>query len=93
MKIVKETNTFCPKCNKHTPHVVNIYSKKPELTFNMGKRRRERKLQGYVGKVKGQAKVKKVSKKQKVILECKECKYSVERVIGTRTKKKLEIKR
>lgn len=61
--------------------------------MNMGKRRRERKLKGYIGKVKGQAKVKKTSKKQKVILQCKTCKYSVERVMGSRTKKKIEIKR
>jgi ribosomal protein L44E len=35
---------------------------------------------------------KKLGKRQKVLLECKECKYKVERLIGGRSKKKIEIK-
>ncbi len=92
MKMVKEINAYCPKCNKHTPHSVKLYSSKPASGLGMGARRRERKLKGYVGKVKGKATQIKVAKRQKVLLECKECHYIVERVVGTRTKKKLEIK-
>jgi large subunit ribosomal protein L44e len=92
MKIVKEIRTFCPRCNKHTTHIVKVYAGKQESGLSMGTRRRMRKLKGYIGKVKGQATRIKASKRQKVLLECKECKYMVERVIGTRTKKKLEIK-
>lgn len=92
MKIIREINTYCPKCNKHTPHSVKIYSKKPESGLSMGTRRRLRKLKGYIGKVKGQATQKKVAKRQKVLLECKQCGYIVEKVLGGRTKKKIEIK-
>ena len=92
MKISKEIRVFCPKCNKHTIHKVKIYSKKQESGLNIGNRRRARKLSGYYGKVKGAATSKKTGKHQKALLECIECKYIVERVLGTRTKKKLEIK-
>ncbi|MCL5440303.1 MAG: 50S ribosomal protein L44e [Candidatus Marsarchaeota archaeon] len=92
MKIVKEVKTYCPKCDKHTAHTVKLYSKKPESGLSVGTRRAQRKRTGYIGKVKGQAKVKKISKRQKVILYCKDCKYGVERVLGTRTKKKIELK-
>jgi large subunit ribosomal protein L44e len=91
MKIVKQVNAFCPKCNKHTPHTVKLYAKGPMRGTDTGNRRRRRKLKGYVGKVKGQATVKKLAKRQKVLLICKECKYTVERVIGSRTKKRLEF--
>ena len=92
MEIVKEIRTFCPKCNKHTVHSVKLYASKAERGLSMGTRRNIRKRTGYHGKVKGQATRIKTSKRQKVLLECKECHYVVERVIGTRTKKKLEIK-
>ena len=92
MKISKEITAYCPKCNKHTEHTVKLYSKKPESGLSLGTRRAERKRTGYIGKVKGQAKVKKISKRQKAILICKSCGYGVERVMGTRVKKKLEIK-
>lgn len=91
MKIVKEINTYCPKCNKHTLHSVKLYSKGPMRGTDIGNRRRRRKLKGYVGKVKGQASVKKLAKRQKVLLTCKVCKYTVERVVGSRTKKRLEF--
>ena len=91
-KMVKETRTYCPKCNKHTEHTVKLYSKGPTSGLSMGTRRAVRKRKGYFGKVKGQASVIKAAKRQKVILVCKACGYAVERVMGTRTKKKLELK-
>ena len=93
MKIDKEISTFCPKCNKHTTHAVKAYSKGSGfgIGLNIGNRRRIRKLKGYHGKVKGQAIKKKVSQRQKVIMKCKVCNFGVERVLGTRTKKKIEI--
>ncbi len=92
MKIPREMKAYCPKCNKHTQHKVTLYSKKQESGLNIGKRRRARKLKGITGKVKGQATVKKVAKRQKALLECNTCHYKVERVLGSRTKKKLEFK-
>ena len=68
MKIVKETRTYCPRCNKHTLHTIRLYSKKPERGLSMGTRRRARKLKGYIGKVKGQATQKKIAKRQKALL-------------------------
>ncbi len=91
MKIVKEINSYCPKCNKHTPHTVKLYAKGAMRGTDIGNRRRARKLKGYVGKVKGQASVKKLAKKQKILLTCKVCKYTLERVVGSRTKKRLEF--
>ncbi|MCL4383667.1 MAG: 50S ribosomal protein L44e [Candidatus Marsarchaeota archaeon] len=92
MKITKQIKVYCPKCNKHTLHKVKLYTKKQDSGLNMGNRRRKRKLKGYTGKVKGQATVKKVAKRQKMILECLDCKFNVERVFDYRTKKKLEFK-
>ena len=92
MKIPREMSVYCPKCEEHTKHKVVLYSKKQESGLNIGKRRRNRKLKGYHGKVKGQATVKKAAKRQKAILECTTCHYKVERVLGSRTKKKLEFK-
>ncbi len=91
MKIARELNVYCPKCNKHTEHKVIIYSKKQDSGLSVSKRRRARKLKGYIGKVKGQATVIKIAKRQKVLLQCNVCKYQVERVVGSRTKKKLEF--
>ncbi|ASI14245.1 50S ribosomal protein L44e [Candidatus Mancarchaeum acidiphilum] len=92
MKVPKEINTYCPKCDKESTHTVKFYTQKPRGGLSVGTRRSERKRKGYFGKVKGQATVKKVSKRQKAILKCKVCSYSVERVFGNRTKKKLEYK-
>lgn len=92
MIITREMNSYCPNCNKHTQHTVKLYSKGSTSGLKVGNRRAVRKRIGYHGKVKGQATVKKVAKKQKVLLICKECKYTVERVVGNRTKKRLELK-
>ncbi|MCL5008199.1 MAG: 50S ribosomal protein L44e [Candidatus Marsarchaeota archaeon] len=92
MKITKETNAYCPKCNKHTVHKVKFYSKKPASGMSVGNRRHERKLKGYIGKVKGPVTPKKIGKMQKALLECSECKYNIEKVFGSRTRKKLEYK-
>jgi large subunit ribosomal protein L44e len=92
MKMPKEVNAFCPKCNKHTPHGVKLYAKGPMSGLKIGNRRAVRKRTGYIGKVKGQATVKKLAKRQKVLLSCKTCKFTVERVVGSRTKKRLELK-
>ncbi len=92
MKIEKELMTYCPNCNKHTKHSVKLYSKKAEQWMNVGRRRHERAIKGYVGSVEPKIHPKKLGKKQKIILQCQVCKKSSERVIGGRTKKKLEIK-
>ena len=92
MKIAKEISAYCPKCTKHTDHTVKAYSKGPYNGLKIGNRRAVRKRTGYYGKVKGEATVIKLAKHQKAMLKCKECGYIVERVLGSRTKKRLEIK-
>lgn len=92
MKIAKEITTYCPKCDKHTPHMVKMPSKGPQRTMSKATRRHNRAIRGYVGSVEPQIHPKKLGKRQKVLLECKECKYKVERLIGGRSKKKIEIK-
>ncbi|MGC8538361.1 MAG: 50S ribosomal protein L44e [Candidatus Micrarchaeia archaeon] len=92
MELPKQISAYCPKCNKHTVHNVKLYSKKASRELSVGERRHERKLRGYVGKIKASTPVKKLAKKQKVLLECTVCHRVTERVFGARTKKKLEVK-
>jgi large subunit ribosomal protein L44e len=92
MEIAKEITTYCPKCNKHTAHTVKVISSKGQVrTLGKHTRRHEAMLKGYVGKVRGAKHSKKLGKHQVVLLACKVCKYTVERTLGDRTRKKLEL--
>ncbi|MCX8197223.1 MAG: 50S ribosomal protein L44e [Candidatus Micrarchaeota archaeon] len=91
MKYPKEVRTYCPYCRKHTVHKGKLASKGKARTLAIGTRKHERKLRGHGGKRAGKVPVKKQGVRQKIILECQECKKKQERVIGTRTKKKLEF--
>ena len=91
MKYPKEIRTYCPNCKAHTKQKVRLASKGKARPMAMGNRKHERKLMGHGGKRAGEKTVKKQGKRQKVILECSVCKKKQERVIGTRTKKKLEF--
>lgn len=92
MEIPKEIVTYCPKCNKHTPHTLVVWSRKSVRGLAKSTRQHYRMIKGYVGSVEPKLKPKKLGKHQKALLKCKECKYTVERVFGGRTRKKLEIK-
>ena len=91
-KIKKTINTYCPKCNKHTIHTIKMPSKGPQRALSKATRRHNRAIRGYVGSVEPKIHPKKLGKRQKVLLECKVCKYKVDRTFGSRTKKKIEIK-
>jgi large subunit ribosomal protein L44e len=93
MKIAKEINTYCPYCNAHTLHVVKMVSKTKQRGLGKATRRHERAIKGYVGSVELKIHPKKLGKKQKVILTCKKCNKQIEKTLGKRTKKKIEIKR
>lgn len=93
MKVPDVINTYCPKCNKHTPHKVKVYKKGQASPYSTGQARYDRKLKGYVGKVKGKKSVKKQGKHYKITLECNICHKKKERLIGTRTRKILEIQK
>ncbi|MGC8669901.1 MAG: 50S ribosomal protein L44e [Candidatus Micrarchaeia archaeon] len=92
MEMPREIVTYCPKCGKHTPHIVKRPSSSPQRALGKATRRHNRAIKGYVGSVEPKVHSKKTGKHQVVILECKVCHYNVERVMGSRTKKKIEIK-
>ncbi|MBU0586753.1 50S ribosomal protein L44e, partial [Candidatus Micrarchaeota archaeon] len=91
MKYPKEVRTFCPKCNSHQTHKVRLASKGRARSMAFGNRKHKRKLLGHGGKRAGEKTVKKQGKRQKIMMECQKCKKKQERVIGGRTKKKLEL--
>ncbi|MEM4295246.1 MAG: hypothetical protein QXI89_01440 [Candidatus Anstonellales archaeon] len=93
MEYPAEIRTFCKYCNEHTLHKVKLASKGSRRSLAIGELRHKRKLRGFGGKRAGKKEVKKQGKRQKIVLTCNKCNKKMERVIGTRTKKKLEIKR
>jgi len=58
-----------------------------------GQRSHERKLEGHGGKRAGKVSVKKQGQRQRLMLECTQCNKKHERLIGGRSKKKIEIQR
>lgn len=91
MEIKKEIMAYCPQCNKHTLHTVKMPSKGPSRPMNKATRRHDRAIRGYVGSVEAKIHPKKLGKRQVVLLVCKECKYTVDRTFGGRSKKKIAI--
>jgi large subunit ribosomal protein L44e len=90
MKILKEINTYCPRCRTHTVHTVSLYKKGRERALAEGTRRYTRKKKGYGSSRKPvQKRFAKVTKKQAVKTTCKKCGYQHQR-IGIRLKK-LEV--
>ncbi|MFH0749042.1 MAG: 50S ribosomal protein L44e [Candidatus Bathyarchaeota archaeon] len=90
MKVPKTMTIYCPRCNKHTDHTVNIYKKGRDRQLAEGNRRYARKNEGYGGqRDPRQRKTAKTTKKQILMLKCKICSYVSER-LGIRLRK-LEI--
>lgn len=93
MKIKKTMMLYCPRCNKHTLHTaLKKFSMGRNRAMNVATRRHNRAIKGYVGSVEPKIEIKKLAKRQTVLLECKECKYVLNKTFGSRTKKKIEIK-
>ena len=92
MKFPKEVKTYCPYCRQHTVHKAKIASKGRGRTLARGNRKHERILMGHGGKRAGKKPVKKQAKHQKLILQCTVCKKKHEKVVGGRTKKKIEVR-
>ena len=93
MKVPAEIKAYCKHCNAYTVHKVKMPSKGKPRSLAIGNRKHERKLKGHGGKRAGKVPVKKQGKKQVVVLICSQCGKKQLRTIGTRTKKKVEIKR
>ncbi|MCC7571746.1 50S ribosomal protein L44e [Candidatus Micrarchaeota archaeon] len=92
MEHPKEVRTYCPKCKKYTKHKVKLAAKgSRDRTLAKGNRKHKRKLEGYGGKRRGKKVPRKQAKPQKIVLACDECKKKHERIVGSRTKKKLEL--
>lgn len=92
MKFPKETRTYCPNCKSHQTHKTKLASKGRARALAVGNRSHQRKLLGHGGKRAGKATVKKQGKKQKLVLECSSCKKKQERIVGSRTKKRMELR-
>jgi large subunit ribosomal protein L44e len=78
VNVPKERKTYCKgkKCLKHTIHKVTQYKSGKASGFAQGKRRYDRKQQGYGGQTKPVFHKKaKTTKKITLRLECKECKF------------------
>ena len=52
VNIPKARRTYCPHCNKHEKFKVTQYKKSQESIFAQGKRRYDRKQQGFGGQSK-----------------------------------------
>merc|ERR1711918_236009 len=73
--VPKAKRTYCngKKCKKHTMHKVTQYKTGKASLYAQGKRRYDRKQQGYGGQTKPV--FHKTTKKIVLRLECVECKY------------------
>eukprot|EP00727_Mastigamoeba_balamuthi_P005788 m51a1_g1829 putative 60S ribosomal protein L44e (106) ;mRNA; r:534523-535102 len=77
--IPKQKKTFCPKCKKHTNHKVAQYKKGKDSLWAQGKRRYDRKQQGFGGQTKPVFRKKaKTTKKVVLRLECTTCQYKIQ---------------
>ena len=80
MKVPKNIRTFCPKCKTHTEHTVSLYKAGKRKNAKIGERHQARRKKGYGGqKFPLQHNQAKVTKKESIIIECKECSYSLQR--------------
>ncbi|EZG66665.1 60S ribosomal protein L44 [Gregarina niphandrodes] len=78
VNIPKTRNTYCPgkKCRKHQMHKVSQYKKGKDSPVTQGKRRYDRKQQGFGGQTKPiQHNKVKTTKKVTLKLECTVCRH------------------
>ncbi|XP_063537103.1 large ribosomal subunit protein eL42 [Cydia strobilella] len=75
VNVPKQRRTYCKKCKVHKTHKVSQYKKSKERHAAQGRRRYDRKQQGYGGQSKPIFKKKaKTTKKIVLRLECADCK-------------------
>jgi large subunit ribosomal protein L44e len=87
MKFPSSMRTYCPRCKTHTDHAVSLYKAGKRRGAKKGERHQARRKKGYGGqKFPLQHNQAKVSKKQTLMLECRECSYTLQRK-GIRLKK------
>ena len=87
MKFPRSMRTYCPRCKTHTEFNVSLYKAGKRKAAKLGERRQAVRKKGYGGqKFPLQHNQAKVSRKQSLQLECKECSYTMQRK-GIRLKK------
>lgn len=92
MKLPQFLRTHCPSCNKHTEHQVRLNKKGKERTMTEGRRKYTRVKKGYGGSPRTPKKtVYKIGKRPILVLKCKTCSKSHQKVYKARTKKLVEI--
>ena len=87
MKFQKQVKTYCPYCNKHTPHTVELAKKKTRRTMAQGQRRFLRKLKGYGSFPKSKPDYEKPTKRVDLRFKCTVCGKKHIRGQGWRAKK------
>lgn len=87
MKFPQQLRTYCPSCNKHTLHTVEIAKKKPRGAMTHGQRIFARKLKGYGSFPRPKPDYEKVTKKVDLRYKCSECGKKHTRGQGWRAKK------
>merc|ERR1711946_76086 len=79
VNVPKSRRTYCKKCKTHKNHKVTQYKKSKERTASQGRRRYDRKQQGYGGQTKPIFRKKaKTTKKIVLRMECTECKVQAD---------------
>ncbi len=87
MKVPRSMRTYCPRCKTHTEFAVSLYKAGKRRAAKEGERRFARKQKGYGGMKRPiQHNQAKVTRKQALRLECRECGYTIQRK-GIRLKK------
>lgn len=80
MKVPREIRTYCPKCKTHTPHSVSLYKKGKDRSSALGARRHAEDKKGYGGQKFPELKrTAKTTKKQTLMLKCKQCNYVIQK--------------
>ncbi|KAG8222280.1 hypothetical protein J437_LFUL003261 [Ladona fulva] len=93
VNVPKQRRTFCKKCKKHKLHKVTQYKKSKERKASQGRRRYDRKQQGYGGQTKPIFRKKaKTTKKIVLRMECAECKYR-KQLFRSQSTKQIPLKR
>jgi large subunit ribosomal protein L44e len=87
MKFPRSMRTYCPRCKAHTEFNVSLYKAGKRTAAKKGERHQKIRKRGYGGqKFPEQHNQAKVTKKQSLRLECRECNYKLMRK-GLRLKK------
>ena len=92
MKVPENVKRYCPSCKKHVEHDVRVNRKGKERTMNRGRRKYEEIKKGYGGSPRTPKKpVHKMGKRTVLLMKCKACGKTHQKVHRARTKKPVEV--